>query len=44
VRTALAGAVFARKLEAAQRREAFGILLALFKENPEKYTSLHMLA
>ena len=44
VRTALAGAVFARKLEAAQRREAFGILLALFQENPEKYTSLHMLA
>ena len=44
VRTAIAEAVFARKLKATQRREAFGILLGLFQENPEKYNSLSMLA
>lgn len=43
VRTALAQAVFARKLKPTQRREAFGLLLELIKENPEKYNALSML-
>ena len=43
VRAALAQAVFARKLKPAQRREAFGILMELIKENPERYNALSML-
>jgi hypothetical protein len=43
VRTALAQATFARKLKLAQKRQAFGILLKLIKENPQKYNGLSML-
>jgi hypothetical protein len=43
VRTALAGAVFARKLKPAQKRQAFATLRALIKDNPEKSCSLSML-
>ena len=43
VRVPLAQAVFARKLKPAEKREAFGILLALIKEYPERSNSLSML-
>src|ERR1051326_5664034 len=44
VRAPLAQAVFARKLKPAENKEAFGILLALIKETPERCNSLSMLA
>src|SRR4051794_18732751 len=43
LRTALAQVVFARKLKPKQKREAFGVLMELIKENPEKYNGLAML-
>ena len=43
VRVPLAEALFARSLEPPQKREAFGILLALIKEYPERSNSLSML-
>jgi len=43
VRTALAQALFARKLKPKQKREAFGLLMELIKKNPEKYNALSML-